>query len=131
MRGNTDAALALIDESIGMWTRIDRFSLERARAVNNRGVIRHRVLKDLAGAEQDYQEALQAMAALGGQLDLSIATGLANLGDVQRELGRNAEAQASYARALAIREARLGADHPQTQRVRADLELVQAAPTGQ
>jgi serine/threonine protein kinase/tetratricopeptide (TPR) repeat protein len=131
MRGNTEVALARIDESIAMWTRIDRFSLERARAVNNRGVIRHRVLKDLTGAEQDYQEALQAMTALVGPADLGVATGLANLGDVQRDLGRHAEAGGSYAKALAIREAKLGSDHPQTERVRADLERTRAATTGQ
>ena len=121
MRSHPEEAVRLIDASIDMWTRLDRFSLERAKAVNNRGVILHRAVGDLAGAERDYLDALHALEPRLGADDLSVATTYSNLGDLLRERGRLADAESAQSKALDIRRRRLGTQHAQT--VRTEQEL--------
>jgi serine/threonine protein kinase len=116
MRKHPKEALAHIDESIGMWERIDRFSLDRARAVNNRGVILHRMMQDNAAAERDYLEAVRAMEPRLGPDDLAVAAVYTNLGEIRRDTGRFAQAAADYERALRIKTLRYGPDHEQTRR---------------
>jgi serine/threonine protein kinase len=127
MRKHPKEALAHIDESIGMWERIDRFSLDRARAVNNRGVILHRMMQDNAAAERDYLEAVRAMEPRLGPDDLAVAAVYTNLGEIRRDTGRFAQAAADYERALRIKTLRYGPDHEQTRRAEADLAKVRAA----
>jgi tetratricopeptide (TPR) repeat protein len=127
MRKHPKEALAHIDESIGMWERIDRFSLDRARAVNNRGVILHRMMQDNAAAERDYLEAVRAMEPRLGPDDLAVAAVYTNLGEIRRDTGRFAQAAADYERALRIKTLRYGPDHEQTKRAEADLAKVRAA----
>ena len=127
MRKHPKEALAHIDESIGMWERIDRFSLDRARAVNNRGVILHRMMQDNAAAERDYLEAVRAMEPRLGPDDLAVAAVYTNLGEIRRDTGRFAQAAADYERALRIKSLRYGPDHEQTKRAEADLAKVRAA----
>jgi serine/threonine protein kinase len=127
MRKHPKEALAHIDESIGMWEGIDRFSLDRARAVNNRGVILHRMMQDNAAAERDYLEAVRAMEPRLGPDDLAVAAVYTNLGEIRRDTGRFAQAAADYERALRIKTLRYGPDHEQTRRAEADLAKVRAA----
>jgi serine/threonine protein kinase len=127
MRKHPKEALAHIDESIGMWERIDRFSLDRARAVNNRGVILHRMMQDNAAAERDYLEAVRAMEPRLGPDDLAVAAVYTNLGEIRRDTGRLEQAAADYERALRIKSLRYGPDHEQTKRAEADLAKVRAA----
>jgi tetratricopeptide (TPR) repeat protein len=127
MRKHPKEALAHIDESIGMWEGIDRFSLDRARAVNNRGVILHRMLQDNAAAERDYLEAVRAMEPRLGPDDLAVAAVYTNLGEIRRDTGRLEQAAADYERALRIKTLRYGPDHEQTRRAEADLAKVRAA----
>ncbi|MFM8731379.1 MAG: tetratricopeptide repeat protein, partial [Phycisphaerales bacterium] len=122
MRSHPQDAVRLIDASIDLWTRLDRFSLERAKAVNNRGVILHRAVGDLAGAERDYLDALHALEPRLGADDLSVATTYSNLGDLLRERGRLADAEAAQSKALDIRRRRLGPQHAQTVRTEQELE---------
>jgi tetratricopeptide (TPR) repeat protein len=126
MRKHPKEALAHIDESIGMWERIDRFSLDRARAVNNRGVILHRMMQDNAAAERDYLEAVRAMEPRLGPDDLAVAAVYTNLGEIRRDTGRLEQAAADYERALRIKSLRYGPDHEQTRRAEADLAKVRA-----
>jgi non-specific serine/threonine protein kinase/serine/threonine-protein kinase len=126
MRKHPKEALAHIDESIGMWERIDRFSLDRARAVNNRGVILHRMMQDNAAAERDYLEAVRAMEPRLGPDDLAVASVYTNLGEIRRDTGRLEQAAADYERALRIKSLRYGPDHEQTRRAEADLAKVRA-----
>jgi serine/threonine protein kinase len=126
MRGNAEEAVRLIDASIDLWTQLDRFSLERAKAVNNRGVILHRAVGDLAGAERDYLDALHALEPRLGADDLSVATTYANLGDLLRERGRLDEAESAQSKALEIRRRRLGPQHAQTVRTEQELERTRA-----
>jgi tetratricopeptide (TPR) repeat protein len=131
MRGNAEEAVRLIDASIDLWTQLDRFSLERAKAVNNRGVILHRAVGDLAGAERDYLDALHALEPRLGADDLSVATTYANLGDLLRERGRLDDAEAAQSKALDIRRRRLGPQHAQTLRTEQELgrtRSLRAAP---
>jgi serine/threonine protein kinase len=131
MRGHPEEAVRLIDASIDLWTRLDRFSLERAKAVNNRGVILHRAVGDLAGAERDYLDALHALEPRLGADDLSVATTYSNLGDLLRERGRLDDAEAAQTKALDIRRRRLGAQHAQTLRTEQELgrtRALRAAP---
>jgi non-specific serine/threonine protein kinase/serine/threonine-protein kinase len=131
MRGHPEEAVRLIDASIELWTRLDRFSLERAKAVNNRGVILHRSVGDLAGAERDYLDALHALEPRLGSDDLSVATTYANLGDLLRERGRLDDAEAAQSKALDIRRRRLGPQHAQTLRTEQELgrtRSLRAAP---
>jgi serine/threonine protein kinase len=127
MRKHPKEALAHIDESIGMWERIDRFSLDRARAVNNRGVILHRMMQDNAAAERDYLEAVRAMEPRLGPDDLAVAAVYTNLGEIRRDTGRFEQAAADYERALRIKTLRYGPGHEQTRRAEADLAKVRAA----
>jgi tetratricopeptide (TPR) repeat protein len=127
MRKHPKEALAHIDESIGMWEGIDRFSLDRARAVNNRGVILHRMMQDNAAAERDYLEAVRAMEPRLGPDDLAVAAVYTNLGEIRRDTGRLEQAAADYERALRIKSLRYGPDHEQTKRAEADLAKVRAA----
>ena len=127
MRKHSKEALAHIDESIGMWERIDRFSLDRARAVNNRGVILHRMMQDNAAAERDYLEAVRAMEPRLGPDDLAVAAVYTNLGEIRRDTGRFEQAAADYERAFRIKSLRYGPDHEQTKRAEADLAKVRAA----
>jgi serine/threonine protein kinase len=126
MRKHPREALAHIDEAIGMWERIDRFSLDRARAVNNRGVILHRMMQDNAAAERDYLEAVRAMEPRLGPDDLAVASVYTNLGEIRRDTGRLEQAAADYERALRIKSLRYGPDHEQTRRAEADLAKVRA-----
>jgi len=126
MRGNAEEAVRLIDASIDLWTQLDWFSLERAKAVNNRGVILHRAVGDLAGAERDYLDALHALEPRLGADDLSVATTYANLGDLLRERGRLDEAESAQSKALEIRRRRLGPQHAQTVRTEQELERTRA-----
>ena len=126
MRKHPREALAHIDESIGMWERIDRFSLDRARAVNNRGVILHRMMQDNAAAERDYLEAVRAMEPRLGPDDLAVASVYTNLGEIRRDTGRLEQAAADYERALRIKSLRYGPEHEQTRRAEADLAKVMA-----
>ena len=127
VRKNLDGALANIDESIAMWERIDRFSLERARAVNNRGVILHRMKGDNASAERDYVDALRAMEPRLGPDDLSVAAVYTNLGEIRRDTGRLEQAASDYEKSLRIKSLRYGPDHEQTKRAESDLARVRAA----
>ena len=127
MRKHPKEALAHIDESIGMWERIDRFSLDRARAVNNRGVILHRMMQDNAAAERDYLDAVRSMEPRLGPDDLAVAAVYTNLGEIRRDTGRLEQAAADYERALRIKSLRYGPDHEQTKRAEADLAKVRAA----
>jgi tetratricopeptide (TPR) repeat protein len=127
MRKHSKEALAHIDESIGMWERIDRFSLDRARAVNNRGVILHRMMQDNAAAERDYLDAVRSMEPRLGPDDLAVAAVYTNLGEIRRDTGRFEQAAADYERAFRIKSLRYGPDHEQTKRAEADLAKVRAA----
>ncbi len=127
MRKNPAEALAHIDESIAMWERIDRFSLDRARAVNNRGVILHRMKGDTAAAERDYTDALRSMEPRLGPDDLAVAAVYTNLGEIRRDTGRLEQAAADYEKSLRIKSLRYGPDHEQTRRAEADLAKVRAA----
>jgi serine/threonine protein kinase len=127
MRKHPKEALAHIDESIGMWERIDRFSLDRARAVNNRGVILHRMMQDNAAAERDYLDAVRSMEPRLGPDDLAVAAVYTNLGEIRRDTGRFEQAAADYERAFRIKSLRYGPDHEQTKRAEADLAKVRAA----
>jgi tetratricopeptide (TPR) repeat protein len=53
-----------------------------------------------------------------------VATDLNNLAELLREQGKYSEAEPLYRRALEIREAQLGINHPSTATVRENLELL-------
>jgi hypothetical protein len=63
-------------------------------------------------------------------ITLTTARSLSNLANVLYDQGDLDRARRLYERALSIREARLGADHPDTARSRKDLAAVVAALAG-
>ena len=126
--GNVEAAMALIDESVAMWTRLDPDSRERYQAVNNRGTVREQAGR-LADAERDYVDALNVMERTRGTDDPLVARTLMNIAGVRVKQGRSADAIAPYERAAAIYAHRFGESHPDT--VAATEELARARAAAQ
>ena len=63
-----------------------------------------------------FQRALAIYRKAGGPEHPAVATVLNNLGQVYRDLNRDADAEAPIKRSLAIREKVLGPDHPDVAR---------------
>jgi tetratricopeptide (TPR) repeat protein len=82
--------------------------------------------KHFAEAESLYQKACQAYEESGGPNDIGLATALANLGKLYRDVPAFdiRRAEAPLKRALAIREQVLGAEHPETAKSLSDLSLL-------
>jgi serine/threonine protein kinase len=118
--GRLDEAMALIDRSVAMWTRLDPDSRERYQAVNNRGTILEQAGR-AADAERDFLEALAVLERTRGTEDPLVARTLMNVAGARRRLGRSADAVAPLERAVAIYELRFGADHADTQAARREL----------
>ena len=77
-------------------------------------------------AETLYQKAAGAYENSGGPNDVGVATALANLGKLYRDVPQLdiRKAEPLLKRALAIRETALGADHPETAKILSDLSLL-------
>lgn len=70
--------------------------------------------KDLPRAEQLYREAARVSEQIGGPHDLQLAESLLNLAGMLPVVGKAAEAEAVAWRAIEIRRAVYGDDHPET-----------------
>jgi serine/threonine-protein kinase len=70
--------------------------------------------KDIPGAEDLYREAVRINERIRGPDDLRVAGALINLAGLLPAVGKGEEAEASARRALEIRRAVYGADHPMT-----------------
>jgi tetratricopeptide (TPR) repeat protein len=82
--------------------------------------------KHFGEAESLYQRACQAYEESGGPDDVGLATALANLGKLYRDVPAFdiRRAEPPLKRALAIREKVLGAEHPETAKTLSDLSLL-------
>ena len=80
----------------------------------------------LEEAERAFREALN-LAGEGAAGELRRATTLNNLGYVLHRRGRLAEAEELYAQALALRQTRLGPEHPEVAQSLANLAEVKRA----
>ncbi|MFO0963267.1 MAG: serine/threonine-protein kinase [Phycisphaerales bacterium] len=103
----------LLTESIDMWTRMGGSSLERARAINNRGVLRERQ-RDLYAAELDYAAALNVASSALPADDIQIGRMHANLGRVRSLMAHHDDAIPELEQALEIKIKRLGEENVQT-----------------
>jgi len=82
--------------------------------------------KNYLEAESLYKQSAAAYEKSGGQNDLGLATPLANLGKLYRDVPQFdiTKAEPLLKRALAIREGALGPDHPETAKALSDLSLL-------
>lgn len=71
----------------------------------------HVALDELPEAREAYRRALEILEAALGPDHPRVARSVAQLADVEREMGDSEAAEASSRRALAIDEAALGRDH--------------------
>jgi tetratricopeptide (TPR) repeat protein len=133
---NTLSGLALVQEGPGAVGRAQSLIERSVDGSKNLAEMDGASLINLAGiavgkqqyleAESLYQKACAAYEKSGGPDDIGLSHALVGLGDLYRDHEQFdlRKAQPPLERALAIREANLGPDHPDTARVLSDLSLL-------